>query len=308
MTEDVTVIIRAHESAPFLIDALDSIEVQEGCNSITIQLILDRPSKKLLTSLESYNGACKLSITESKARNLSASMNLGLDQATTEYIAVLDSDDVMSKDRLVTQIEFLKLNPGVGVVGSDFSQINALGKVLNLCQMPTRVLKGTGSRWLASPLAHSTVMYRKSEIIKLGSYREFFEYAEDLDLWLRVSSEFEIANLSQPLTSYRIHDGQTTSRYFLNIAFVQVAAICSDEMRSRNRPDLPEIFQDLRSWRRSKRFSIMTWYKVLFEVTLHKLDFAHKRGNPSEIFLWKIVLVGIYPKFSLSSAFSRQSN
>lgn len=52
---------------------------------------------------------------------------------------------------------------------------------------------------------HPTVMYRKSTLEQIGMYR--IPYAEDYDLFWRMSTRFPIANLAEPLVDYRLSPG-----------------------------------------------------------------------------------------------------
>ena len=50
---------------------------------------------------------------------------------------------------------------------------------------------------------HGSVMFRKMCIEKVGGYRVEMDRAEDYDLWLRISENYEIAKLKEPLYLWR---------------------------------------------------------------------------------------------------------
>ena len=53
-------------------------------------------------------------------------------------------------------------------------------------------------------------MFRRDDILRLGSYNPKMNGAEDLDLWLRCINAGGIANLPLLLTRYRQHDLQAS--------------------------------------------------------------------------------------------------
>jgi hypothetical protein len=54
-------------------------------------------------------------------------------------------------------------------------------------------------------LCHGAAMFRRECIEQTGSYREDFEFAQDYDLWLRITERFRVANLREPLYARRIN-------------------------------------------------------------------------------------------------------
>ena len=52
---------------------------------------------------------------------------------------------------------------------------------------------------------HPAVMYRKRAVLGIGAYRDIFDEAEDLDLFLRLAEVGRIVNLAEPLLKYREH-------------------------------------------------------------------------------------------------------
>src|SRR5262249_13334246 len=54
-------------------------------------------------------------------------------------------------------------------------------------------------------ICHPSVMMRKDAIVQIGGYREQYQFAEDLDLFLRMAEIGRLANLSEALLEYRQH-------------------------------------------------------------------------------------------------------
>ena len=73
---------------------------------------------------------------------------------------------------------------------------------------------------LRNPLAHPTVMVRRSIIDKGFLYDETFPKAEDLELWLRlINNGFKIYNLDSFLLKYRIIGNPSDKRFGENFKY-----------------------------------------------------------------------------------------
>jgi hypothetical protein len=82
-----------------------------------------------------------------------------------------------------------------------------------------------------SCFAHSTVVMRASALKAVGGYRRAFLHAEDYDLWLRLIEVGEAANLSEPLTSLRTHEGQVTQAFLEQQVMSRLAAAAAARRR-----------------------------------------------------------------------------
>src|SRR5262249_33647580 len=55
---------------------------------------------------------------------------------------------------------------------------------------------------------HPSVIIRKQALLQVGPYRQEFDTAEDLDLFLRLAEIGRIAHIEEPLLKYREHTGK----------------------------------------------------------------------------------------------------
>jgi hypothetical protein len=125
----------------------------------------------------------------------------------------MDADDISLPNRLALQVDFLDRHPKVAALGGAVACIDANGVFTGVVgTLPSSKEAIRRSLLLWSPLAHPTVMMRKSAFEAVGGYRRAFELAEDYDLWLRMAERFELANLPTCLLYHRVHPGQVSSR------------------------------------------------------------------------------------------------
>lgn len=133
-------------------------------------------------------------------------LNRGLREAEGELIARADADDISLPLRFETQVDFLRRNPGVDLVGSAVEHIDQWDRVVR--RTPVRAMSPIGVRFLSllgTPLAHPTVMARTDTLRRHG-YR--FEadclHVEDYDLFIRLAgSGVQMANLGMVLFQKR---------------------------------------------------------------------------------------------------------
>lgn len=163
---------------------------------------------------------CSLSRKDSRVKVLSntrhqfiETLNMGMDAAHGEYIARIDSDDIMQPDRLVKQVSCLDRDPSLAVCctwAETFPDRRIIGTAANgkIKQIYRRLLLGN---FLVNP----TSMVRKSFLDKHHlRYREKYIYSEDYKLWSEIAGlggEFYV--LPQCLTKYRIHDDQLSIKH-----------------------------------------------------------------------------------------------
>lgn len=119
-----------------------------------------------------------------------AALNHGLATARGEFIARMDADDESLPERLAEQMSLLDSQPTVGVVGSlvKFAGDRAASQGyalhvdwLNSVVTPEQI---SLNRFVESPFAHPSVMFRRELVARHGGYREG-DFPEDYELWLR---------------------------------------------------------------------------------------------------------------------------
>jgi glycosyltransferase involved in cell wall biosynthesis len=146
---------------------------------------------------------------------LTVSLNRLIRQAQGAFIARQDSDDISEPERLQRQVALFEVHPKMMLLGTDCLIIDSKGSVLLRQGVETRpqVLKRLLRR--TNQFAHGSVMFRATifrdemNFCHAGcpafGYHETFQYAQDYDLFLRISEHFEIANLDKPLYRCRIN-------------------------------------------------------------------------------------------------------
>lgn len=139
-----------------------------------------------------------------------------INRCKTEFCALVDADDINLPERLEKQLTFLHTAPEVAVLGCQMYIIDANGNLSDqIYDVPLNHSDILHGMLTQNTIAQPSVLLRRSAILQVGNYRDFYlrwnrVNIEDYDLWLRVSQQFNLANLDIPLVKYRVHQNSTT--------------------------------------------------------------------------------------------------
>lgn len=186
-----------------------------------------------------------LGITRNRNKSLSLSQG--------EYIAVLDSDDYwIEKQKLEEQVNFLDKHIDYCLVGTNFIRVDEkyiFGGYKKI-QYPLNNFLIRNVLLLQNFFCHSSVMYRKQEILSIGGYDNSLPIWEDYDLWLRVGISFKFANINMFSTAYRVHN-QQSGKNKLEICQISQQMIIDKYKNDYNFYYLANILNKLRNWKQN---------------------------------------------------------
>jgi hypothetical protein len=170
-------------------------------------------------------------------RNLAEVLNLAAELSRAPLLARLDADDVALPERLRLQVEFLDAHPEVALLGGQALMIDEAGREFGRAEYPLHDDELKQALQTGNPFVHPAVAIRRQAFEAVDGYRVDFDYAEDLDLWLRLAEGRQVANLPEVLVRYRIHGDQQTVQKQDEQALYALAARASAETREAGRPD-----------------------------------------------------------------------
>ena len=244
----ISILLPVHDDSPFLEKCLISLNKLTLPAFTELLVVLDRVSNRNLDLINKFSSPLRKKILLNNKQGLVESLNQGIVAAEGEYIARIDHDDMMESTRLEKQFVFLNNNSEYVLVGSNVTLIDSLDIPIRNSQYPTaheeiaKVLKHN------NVLAHPSVMYRKSAVIKANLYRGFYEGAEDYDLWMRLIRIGKVGNLAECLTFYRQHSGQMSTKNLKKQWIITEAVKTSAKLNDEMTLELDAKYKNIYDW------------------------------------------------------------
>jgi glycosyltransferase involved in cell wall biosynthesis len=166
----------------------------------------------------------RLRIVTQPHAGIASALNAGLAAARSDVIARMDADDEAHPERLEAQRAYLDApaNSHVGVVGCQIEfggdPVAGAGYALHVAWLNALLAPGdiALNRFVESPFAHPSVMFRRELLAQHGGYRAG-AFPEDYELWLRwLDAGVRMAKLSRVLLRWNDPPGRlsrTDPRY-----------------------------------------------------------------------------------------------
>lgn len=207
----VSVLLPCRNAAPWLEECLDSLFAQSlpGFEVIAVD---DGSSDGTLALLQSVaSGQRRLRVLDGEGKGLVAALNRAAAEAAAPLLARMDADDVAHPDRLLAQVEFLACHTPVAACGTAVRLFPESSLGSGYRRYETWLNGLTDERQVLAdllvecPIAHPTLVIRKSVFRALGGYRDL-DWPEDYDLVLRLhAAGMRAANLPRQLLDWRVH-------------------------------------------------------------------------------------------------------
>lgn len=205
----VSIILPTYNGEKFISGAIESVLAQsykdwnllvidDGSTDKTAEIVKEFSKKD--TRIKYFRNERNLGIQKT--------LNRGLKLAQGEYIARIDDDDRwIDSNKLKKQVEFLDNNYNYVLIGTGTVVVDKNGRELFRFLNPQTdedIRKRILSR---NCFTHSSVMFRKKEILRLGGYDETkdVQHSEDYNLWLGVGMIGKFTNLSIYATQFTMH-------------------------------------------------------------------------------------------------------
>lgn len=194
-----------YNNAKFLVAYFDSI-INSTLKPSSIIIVDDCSTDDSVSIIKSYFEKINIKlIVNEKNIGFANSLNIALRELKDPYFARLDPDDAVHPNRFSIQLNYLKKNPQIDIVGTNVNYI-LFGKSKKVSDvlLDERFI-GNKIRKGIIPVIHGSIM-GKSEALNEFKYKQEFVPAEDYDLFAYlISGGYRINNLVNPLTYVTIH-------------------------------------------------------------------------------------------------------
>ena len=205
--DSITAVVPTHNRSALLRSTLRTVLWQQGVDLEVI--VVDDGSRDDTTSaVMALNDPRIRLVRHDLPKGVSAARNRGLEEATGEWVAFCDDDDLWAPDKLAEQLTAARerraawvytgavnITPGNVVVGGDPPP------------PPEEVLRRLPEHNVV-PGGSSGVMVERTVLVRVGGFDAGLQPLADWDLWLRLAVEGTPACVARPLVAYRVHGSQ----------------------------------------------------------------------------------------------------
>lgn len=192
----ISVIVPTYNRPTQTREALESVFAQDcetqDCTDLEVIVVDDGSSPALDAALFEGSPIASHLIRLEKQLGVAAARNKGIAMARGQWLAFLDSDDTWMKQKLSSQLSYLRNNPACKIVQTQEQWVRNGVKV----NQPKHWAKQEGDLFMPSlercMISPSSVLIHRSVFDEVGLFNESFVACEDYDLWLRITRLYNI--------------------------------------------------------------------------------------------------------------------
>jgi glycosyltransferase involved in cell wall biosynthesis len=213
----VTVVIPAYNAERYLGETLASVFAQT-VEPYEIIVVDDGSQDGTEAVVRSFGD--RIRYIRQNNQGISGARNTAIREATGDWIAFLDADDLMLPRKLELQIAAIEAKPHLVFVYSGFAYLHTDGTTLEVSAIPAADL------WpmlrYRQPILPSTCVVRRSALEEEGGFKRVTRryFPEDWDLWFRLIRRYSASSfqeVGEVLTMYRWWENNA-SRNFMPMA------------------------------------------------------------------------------------------
>ncbi len=213
----ISVVMPCYNGMPTLIEALDSAAAQthRPCEIIVVDDGSTDDSPLQVQAYQREHSDANIKLIRQPNRGEPAARNTGINAATGDWVAMLDTDDWWEPDKLELQLaaargagrDCVLVHTGVMHHFPD-GQTHAV----DMTAAGRRVNWATSTLLEDGSIGHPSIMVRRDALALIGGYDPSFKQACDIDLYFRLSAIGMFAFVPKYLLHYRTHEAQMSVR------------------------------------------------------------------------------------------------
>lgn len=191
----------------FLSAAISAV-LRQSCGEFELLIVDDGSTDRSLEIAQSFRDPRIRIIKNGRNLGIVPTLNRGLVEAGTPWIARCDADDTSHPHRLEKQYALAQATPGAGFVGSFTRIVNGRGRVRGWARTATSHEAICWDLCFRNPFAHSSAFF-----LREGADYQPVPAAEDYDLWSRISRSHRLTSVPQALVDYRQHSDSIMAKH-----------------------------------------------------------------------------------------------
>lgn len=222
--ELLSVIIPSYNHEKYIGQAIESV-LSQTYRNLELIIIDDGSEDNSVPFIKQYDDP-RITLVVQQNEGAHRAINRGLEMAKGDYLAILNSDDIYSKDRFAIMIRELEKDSELDFVCSYLEVIDADGKSLGIkkgwenmlsWEAPNKDLSLQAESDFVSNLlvtnfisTTSNFLFTRKLYQEIGGMRNL-RFAHDWDFALRAAEVTKCKIVKKPLMKYRVHATNTIS-------------------------------------------------------------------------------------------------
>ena len=209
-----SIIMASYNYAKFIAQAIESVinQTYKNWELIIVDDASDDNSLEIIRSYCQNDSRIKL-YYHSKNKGLSKTLQLGINKASYDWIAFLESDDMFCPDYLEKKAEIISKEPNVSFIFNDFNAIGnvAFGEESHHKIFQKKMKQRVGPTnykndfYFENPIPSFSTVALKKELLKKCNYNSPIKPYLDWFLWGQISNKTDFYYIDKPLTLWRKH-------------------------------------------------------------------------------------------------------
>jgi hypothetical protein len=217
--EKVSIVLPTYNGSRYIRQSIESC-LDQSYNNLELIVVDDGSAEDMCTIVDEFNDPRIRYVRHETNRGLPATLNTGFSMASGAYLTWTSDDNHYAPHAIERLAGFLQRHADVAFVYASMFLIgdgDTAGGATRRALPPIDLKhqNGVGACFLYRRTVHETV----------GDYATEAVLVEDYDYWLRVSKQFRMQRLIEPLYYYRYHDQSLTSKYGADDVAMRVRAI-----------------------------------------------------------------------------------
>lgn len=200
----ISVGISVYNAENFIENAIKSV-LQQTKSNFELIIINDGStdnSGKIINHYRTLDTRIRV-IDDGKNKGLISRLNELVAESKGKYFVRMDADDIMFRERLEVQFNFLKKNEGIDLVHSTAISIDNDNNILGIRDVRERA---------KTAIIHPTVFAKRSFFIN-NPYHGGYPQMEDMELWYRTCKTANFGFIEQPLLFYREESSKISAKH-----------------------------------------------------------------------------------------------
>ena len=211
----LTVVIPVYNGENFLRETLESVLAQSS-PAVEIIVVNDGSTDHTLSVATEFGE--RIRVLDRENAGVSASRNAGISAASTEWVALMDHDDLWEKEHLANLADAIARRPDADVCysgGRELIPDPVTGVFHSAAEVMPFPTEAELPRMLMERCAFipSATAVRRSAVLAAGGFDSRYVNLQDWELWLRLFHRgARFIHTPEPTLLYRIHPASRTHK------------------------------------------------------------------------------------------------